>query len=204
MPIPSPQLTLTTQNNKMLLHQLQAWFRRKSRRGDIEQKPSLPTYDSLGPIPRVLTPLAQRDPTLAAGYYASLSARAITARAIAEGPDAARAMDKALRRIHNTVPKIMQAYGVENDHRLVAYIWAAAISTSADTAREIAQSTKPSYAIDMARRTEANMANGFADEGALWCADFVEAGSGVRARHWAATEPKTYPKNGDRKDGVAG
>lgn len=195
----------------MLLHQLQAWIRRKSRRGVISEatsdktdlnmnhtdpKASLPTYDSLGPIPRVFTPLAQRDPTMAAGYYAGLSARAITARAIAEGPDAARAMDKALRRIHNTVPKIIQAYGVENDHRLVAYIWAATISGSADIAREIAQSTKPSYAIDMARRTEANMTNGFADEVGIWCADFVEASTGVKARHWAATEPKTHPKDG--------
>lgn len=195
----------------LLLHQLQTWFRRKSRRSvtseatsdqtgpnmnHTDTKASLPTYDSLGPIPRVFTPLAQRDPTIAAGYYAGLSARAITARAIAEGPDAARAMDKALRRIHNTVPKIIQAYGVENDHRLVAYIWAATISASADIAREIAQSSKPSYAIGVARRTEANMTNGFADEVGLWCADFVEASSGVRARHWAATEPKTRPKDG--------
>lgn len=198
MPSSPPQPTLsysTPENNKMLLHQLRTWFRRKSRRSIIDTEEPLPTYDSLGPIPRVFTPLAQRDPTIAAGYYACYSARSITARAIAEGPDAARAVDKALRRIHNTVPKIIQAYGVENDHRLVASIWASTISFAADTAREIAQSSKPSYAIDVARRTEANMTNGFVDEVGLWCADFVEASSGVRARHWAATEPKTHSKD---------
>lgn len=180
----------------MLLHKLEAWFRRKSRRGVVDTEASLPTYDSLGPIPRVLTPLAHRDPAIAAGYKAGLSARAITARAIAEGPDAARAMDKGLRRIHNTVPKIIQAYGVEHDHRLVAFIWAAAISASADTARDIAQSTKPSYAIDFARRWENEVATGKLDPIVLYAFDVIEAGSGVRARHWAATEPKTHTKDG--------
>lgn len=188
----------------MLLHQLQAWFRRNSRRSVIDTKASLPTYDSLGPIPRVLTPLAQRDPAIAAGYKASLSARAITARAItaraiAEGPDAARAMDKALRPIHHTVPKIIQAYGVENDHRLVAFIWAAAISASADIARDIAQSTKPSYAMDLARRWENEVATGKLDPLLLHAFDVIEAGSGVRVRHKTATEASLRPK-----DGIAG
>lgn len=198
----------------MLLHQLKAWLRRKSRRGVTSEatsertgpnmnyndpKESLPTYDSLGPIPRVLTPLAQRDPATAARYKASLSASAITARAIAEGPDAARAMDKGLRRIHNTVPKIIQAYGVEDDHRLVALVWAAAISASADTARDIAQSTKPSYAMDFARRWENAVANGEFDALLLHALDVIEAGSGVRIRHKAATEASLRPK-----DGIAG
>lgn len=197
-----------------MLHQLRAWFTRKSKRrntsdavsaqtgsnlnhADLEY--SLPTYDSLGPIPRVLTPLAQRDPTIAAGYNASQSASAITARAIAEGPGVARAMDRALRRIHNTVPKIIQAYGVEHDHRLVAFIWAAAISASADTARIIAQSPNPSYAINLARNTEAGLANGSADALALYCINIAEAGSGVRLRHRLSLEPRTHPKDGITK-----
>lgn len=183
----------------MLLHHLQTWFRRKSRRGVVDTEASLPTYDSLGPIPRVLTLLAQRDPAIAAGYKASLSARAISARAIAEGPDAARAMDKGLRRIHNTVPKIIQAYGVEDDHRLVALIWAAAISASADTARDIAQSTKPSYAMDFSRRWENEVATGKLDPLLLHAFDVIEAGSGVRIRHKTATEASLRPK-----DGIAG
>lgn len=192
-----------------MLHQLRAWFGRKSKCRDTSDSVSaqkgsnlnhadleysLPTYDSLGPIPRVLTPLAHRDPTITAGYNATQSASAITARAIAEGPDVASAMDKALRRIHNTVPKIMQAYGVEHDHRLVAFMWAAAISASADTARNIAQSPSPSYAIDFARRLEFELVNGSFDAVFVQIFDAIEAVSGVRLRHKAATEPGTHLK----------
>ncbi|KAK7719949.1 hypothetical protein SLS64_002130 [Diaporthe eres] len=196
-----------------MLHQLRAWFTRKSKRRDTSDAVSaqtgsdlnhadleypLPTYDSLGPIPRVLTPLAQRDPAIAAGYNASQSASAITARAIAEGPGVARAMDRALRRIHNTVPKVIQAYGVEHDHGLVAFIWAAAISASADTARIIAQSPNPSFAINLARRLEHELANGSFDAAFVQILDTIEANTGVRLRHQAATEPAT-----DQKGGIA-
>ncbi|KAG6362040.1 hypothetical protein INS49_010269 [Diaporthe citri] len=142
-----------------MLHQTQDWFRRGWKRRITDPKASPPPYDSLGPIPP----------------------SAITARAIAEGPDAASAMDKGLRRINTAGPKIIRSYGVEHDHRLVDFIWAAAISASADTtARIIAQSPNPSYAINLARNTEASLANGSADALALYCINIAQAGSGVR------------------------
>lgn len=194
-----------------MLYQLRAWFRRTSKRRDTsdaisvytnpsvnytDPKASPPTCDSLGPIPRALTPLAQREPAAAACYHANLSASAITARAIAEGPDAASAMDKGLRRIRTAVPEVIRSCGLEHDHRLVDFIWAAAISASADAARIIAQSPNPSCAIDLARNTEAGLANGSADALALYCIDIADAGSGVRVRHRLSLEPRTHPKDG--------
>lgn len=64
---------------------------------------SPPPYDCLNPISRALTALAQHNPALAAGFNASLSIYAITARAITEGPDAASAMDRAQQLIHTAL-----------------------------------------------------------------------------------------------------
>lgn len=174
-----------------MMQDIRAWLRRKLERL-ADPKASPPPYDSLGPNPRVLTPLARRDPAIAAAYNANMTATAITARAIAEGRDAASAMDKALRRIQTAIPELVQSYGVQHDHRLVASIWADAIWASADTAREIAQSTKPSYAINLARRTEAYIKDGSADEIALNAFNMLEAFNGVPPRHKTATEAKTH------------
>lgn len=192
-----------------MLQQIRAWIRRRSKHhiasdatslqtspnlSHTDPKTSPPPYESLGVDPRVLTPFAQHDPALAASYNASLTASAITARAIAEGPDTASAMERGLRLIHTAVGELIQTYGVEHDHRLVAAIWAGAISASSRTASDIAQSPDPSYAIDFARQTEADLADGSSDALILYALNAYEAFSGVRFRHKASTELRADQK----------
>lgn len=175
-----------------MLNQLRTWFRRKYRRHIIGDPP--PPYDCLSPTSRALTPLAQHNPAIAAASNAMLSASAITARAIAEGPNAASAMERAQKLIQTTVAELFQSYDISHDQRLVDFIWAQACFCSEKTARDIAQCPKPSRAKEIARELEESIGNGYYDAYLLFLINVVEAFRGVKCQYGPPPELSMDPK----------
>lgn len=174
-----------------MLDQVRAWLRRKYKCSKDRMDLS-PPYDCISPTSRALTPFAQRDPISAAIYYAVWVAEVITARAFAEQQNTGKALETALIRIQTTIPEFVRAYKLEHEHHVVEYIWAQAIAKSADTAHLIAQSDDRLYAIKLASRTEAELADGSVETLVFNILNYLYPGGwGFGPRYGLSTAPWT-------------
>ncbi|KAG8159862.1 hypothetical protein KVR01_010499 [Diaporthe batatas] len=122
-------------------------------------------------IPSANIPLQKGDlkaRILAAAAACTTSATAITARALAENPDAATAMAVALERIKKTTTTILTSRGIPPNTPTANSIWAAVLEEAACEAGVIAgRPDEPEFASQEAARYERSVVNGVADEIAI-------------------------------------
>lgn len=140
-----------------------------SKSADLNTPPPYTETQTTNPIlytnRTTISPVAHQDAIITGATIAcTLSSSAITARALAESPDAAGAMANALELIQKTITTIFAARGIPSSSPIAAEIWAAVLSSSARKARVIAnRRDELDLASQEAARLERLLASGKAD-----------------------------------------